>query len=175
VKYPVFALLGIGLVGSGCFNPHIKEGGFACSGAQDGQCPTGYFCINKICVSNPNAAPGPGVGGGGGVTVDMSIAPDLAMSPQMSMPDLSRPGVAVDMARPVVVADMARPPADMAKPVNTCSHGICKTGAALDPTCDPCVNTVCNSDATCCDSTFGLWDSICVGEAKKCTPLPPGC
>lgn len=45
----------------------------------------------------------------------------------------------------------------------SCGHELCDTGAPLDPTCDPCVETVCAQDAFCCESA---WDSICVIEAQ---------
>lgn len=42
----------------------------------------------------------------------------------------------------------------------SCAHGLCDSddGAPLDPSCDPCVQTVCNVDATCCSSA---WDDLC--------------
>lgn len=43
-----------------------------------------------------------------------------------------------------------------------CAHGLCYSGAALTPACDPCVATVCASDAYCCSTS---WDSTCIGEA----------
>jgi hypothetical protein len=46
---------------------------------------------------------------------------------------------------------------------SSCAHELCDTGAPLDPTCDPCVETVCAQDGFCCESA---WDSICVIEAQ---------
>lgn len=43
-----------------------------------------------------------------------------------------------------------------------CLHPLNETGPALDPACSVCVETVCNSDSFCCNSS---WDGICVGEA----------
>jgi len=44
----------------------------------------------------------------------------------------------------------------------TCDHGFCVNGPALDPACDPCVDTVCLLDAFCCATA---WDATCIGEA----------
>jgi hypothetical protein len=46
---------------------------------------------------------------------------------------------------------------------DSCAHGLCFTGPALDPTCSECVATVCSFDSYCC-TTF--WDGICVQEAQ---------
>ena len=43
-----------------------------------------------------------------------------------------------------------------------CVHSPCVTGVSLASGCDPCVTTLCTSDAFCCNST---WDSMCVTEA----------
>ena len=47
--------------------------------------------------------------------------------------------------------------------VSSCqpAHPTCETGVALAPTCDDCVDQICNVDPYCC-ATY--WDSICVGE-----------
>ncbi|WP_152629961.1 hypothetical protein [Haliangium ochraceum] len=57
-----------------------------------------------------------------------------------------------------------------------CEHGLCETGAPLDPTCDDCAQTVCDADSFCCEVA---WDGICVGLAEslcgiECT-APPEC
>jgi secreted trypsin-like serine protease len=45
-----------------------------------------------------------------------------------------------------------------------CKHDVCTAGKRLDPACaDPCVATVCASDAYCCTST---WDAQCTVEAS---------
>ncbi len=46
---------------------------------------------------------------------------------------------------------------------DACAHGVCFTGPALDPSCSPCVETVCAADAFCCEVE---WDSLCVQEAQ---------
>jgi hypothetical protein len=45
----------------------------------------------------------------------------------------------------------------------SCAHPLCDTGEPLDPTCDSCVETVCEQDPFCCQSG---WDAICVIEAQ---------
>jgi hypothetical protein len=168
VKYPIFSLLGIVLVGSSCFNPHIKEGGFGCTGTGAGQCPAGYFCVSNVCVDNPNAVPpGGGVGGVGGNDMSIAMSTDMAGAPPMSTMDLSRQVAAVDMAQPIASVDMANPPPppDMAKGGSMCAHSPCTTGAALKATCSDCVYQFCNDglfgDPTCCSNK---WNSFCVSE-----------
>ena len=43
-------------------------------------------------------------------------------------------------------------------------HDICASGEALDPSCDPCVTTLCAADAYCCSTT---WDEQCVSEVSQ--------
>lgn len=61
-----------------------------------------------------------------------------------------------------------------APPQGSCAHDLCTASLGyLDMGCDPsgCVTNVCNADSFCCDSSFGDWDSICVGEvAQYCPP-----
>jgi hypothetical protein len=44
-----------------------------------------------------------------------------------------------------------------------CPHDRCVVGAALDPTCDWCVEDICSLDPYCCDTS---WDSTCVEEVR---------
>jgi hypothetical protein len=44
----------------------------------------------------------------------------------------------------------------------SCEHGSCETGGPLDPSCDPCSESVCAVDSYCCCVE---WDSLCVTEA----------
>ncbi len=58
-------------------------------------------------------------------------------------------------------------------PPPTCDHPVCEAGTALDPSCDPCAQTVCEADAFCC-TTF--WDRVCVQEAEElCGVTCEGC
>jgi hypothetical protein len=41
----------------------------------------------------------------------------------------------------------------------SCTHSYCVTGEALNPSCDPCVRTVCSSISSCCS---GSWTADCV-------------
>jgi hypothetical protein len=45
-----------------------------------------------------------------------------------------------------------------------CAHDLCEAGAALDPTCDPCVEAVCLNEPGCCDSD---WGPSCVARAEQ--------
>jgi hypothetical protein len=44
-----------------------------------------------------------------------------------------------------------------------CSHDKCYAGEALNPTCDPCVASICQQTGYCCTSK---WDNICVDKVK---------
>jgi V8-like Glu-specific endopeptidase len=44
---------------------------------------------------------------------------------------------------------------------NSCVHGICTAGAALQSDCDPCATQICAQDPFCCTNN---WDRICVRE-----------
>lgn len=56
--------------------------------------------------------------------------------------------------------------------VTTCAHFLCSTGAALDPTCHPCVASICAADPSCC--TDG-WSQACLDAvASTCSfSCPP--
>lgn len=45
-----------------------------------------------------------------------------------------------------------------------CSHNSCATGGKLVASCDPCVSSICATDAFCCANS---WDNGCVGEVKS--------
>jgi hypothetical protein len=56
---------------------------------------------------------------------------------------------------------------------STCAHDRCEKGAALDPTCDPCVAQVCAADPYCC--TNG-WNFYCVMQVQSvCNESCVGC
>ncbi|MBW2457065.1 MAG: hypothetical protein JRI68_21295, partial [Deltaproteobacteria bacterium] len=48
-------------------------------------------------------------------------------------------------------------------PTEGCSHDLCETGAALDPTCDPCVSQIGQADSYCTES---FWDALCVEQVE---------
>ena len=100
VRWTFFAacLLGLALGAAGCFNPDVKNGGFACSTTDNPPCPKGFFCVNGLCEDHPGGSgdvadlatgtggnggsAGGGGGGGGTTTFDMAHAPfDLATPP----------------------------------------------------------------------------------------------
>lgn len=61
-----------------------------------------------------------------------------------------------------------------------CSHSYCAVGAALSPSCDPCVQAVCADPDTkyCCDPNAGLgWNASCVAQTHNLcnVPLGAGC
>jgi hypothetical protein len=168
VKYRVIALFGIAFVSvvgaGGCFNPNIRNGGFACNGTQDGQCPTGFTCVNGLCTNNPGA-------------VVNNPPRDLAMSLAV---DMAMTTMNVDMAHTMMSSDLAMstppdmtklpPPPDMAK--SACAHDYCATGVALNASCDPCVNAICAADSYCCRKQ---WDSICVDQVLSYCDLSQQC
>jgi hypothetical protein len=56
--------------------------------------------------------------------------------------------------------------------IEDCSHDLCSVGEPLAPTCDPCVEAVCASNAECCTTS---WDQECVDQADalcglQCAP-----
>jgi hypothetical protein len=48
----------------------------------------------------------------------------------------------------------------------TCAHDPCAAGAGLDPSCDPCVKALCDTDSFCCEMQ---WDEQCVTAATQCS------
>ena len=58
-------------------------------------------------------------------------------------------------------------PNECPQPEPGCAHDLCETGVALDPSCDPCVEVICDDcdvcavDAFCCENE---WDVFCVEE-----------
>jgi hypothetical protein len=147
------------LVAGGCFNPRVKNGGFACSGSDDGQCPSGYYCVSGYCLDTPNGlAPG---GSGGGNGQDLSQGPVRDLSSVVE--DMSQLQ-SIDMAQGGNIADMTQPVQDMTSSTgNSCAHSYCTTGTALDSSCDPCVKAICNHYKNCCNSS---WIQYCVDDVK---------
>ena len=116
VKLAAFATVVFVFAVTGCYSPKVQSGGFACSATDDPPCPSGFFCVNGLCVDHPGGAGGGGVGGGGGTTdgdMSMSLPADMAMS---SM-------------------DMAKGPGDMAHASTDMACFDFGHGCNSDPTC----------------------------------------
>jgi V8-like Glu-specific endopeptidase len=64
---------------------------------------------------------------------------------------------------PTSPATPPMPPGGTTPAPTACAHPADTGGAALSPSCDPTVATVCQNDSFCCDVR---WDWICVGEAR---------
>ena len=152
---------------AGCYQPKLKNFGFACDSSAPKPCPDGYFCRSGFCDDGTGGSPpasggngsdqdmamssGGGGGGGGGGSAGGGGgggggSDDMAVSVQ-------------DMAQPV--QDLAKP-ADMAK-TSTCSHDECTSGSALTKSCSACATAVCNKDSYCCSVQ---WDSLCIGDVN---------
>jgi hypothetical protein len=92
MRWAVLAICVLGLATSGCFNPKVASGGFACVPTDDPPCPTGFFCVNGLCVDHPGPDGAVDMSAGGaldfaGASLDMSTT-DMASS----MPDLAMGG-----------------------------------------------------------------------------------
>jgi hypothetical protein len=156
------------LVAAGCFNPSVKNGGFLCSGPEDGQCPTGFFCVNGVCLDSPNGNPGNGGSGTTGRDMMSSSNEDLSGA----VVDMTM-GASNDMARTMSVPDMARPRMDMALSTgNSCAHSYCTVGAKLAKSCDPCVTTICAKYSNCCTTS---WIDKCVADVNTLCSSPAHC
>src|SRR5690349_883609 len=99
-------LLGLG----GCWSPHVKNFGFACSPTDRNGCPVGFQCLNGYCDDGSGGA-NPGTSGNHAVDMSLaSAAADMAQSTapadlaQASQPDLSRP--VADMSKPATPPDL---------------------------------------------------------------------
>ena len=171
VKTSVCTLAVSFVVAAGCFNPSIKNGGFLCSGPQDGQCPAGYYCVGGVCLDSPNGGGG-GNGGSGPTHYDMTPIPTGDLSAVVVDMTMSAPD---DMALTSSMPDMARPRMDMASSTgNNCAHSYCTVGAKLNASCDPCVATICSQSnwPTCCNNS---WTSKCVGDVNTLCSAPAHC
>jgi hypothetical protein len=84
---------------TGCYKPKVQSGGFACSTTDNPPCPSGFYCVNGLCVDTPGGGGGggggSGGGGGGGTVVDMSTP---AGGGDMSMPAGDMAHSSTDMA-----------------------------------------------------------------------------
>ena len=130
MRLAVFAALLSVFAITGCYSPKVQSGGFSCAATDNPPCPSGFFCVNGLCVDHPGA--GGGGGGGGGATGDMAMSMmpgDMAMS------------LASDMAKSP--ADLAMGPSDMSclpYPYQcngdpTCCAKCCVGGCALAGNC----------------------------------------
>lgn len=50
---------------------------------------------------------------------------------------------------------------------DTCAHDLCIVGELLDPSCDPCVDEICQNDDYCCTVE---WDTYCLLDAISTCP-----
>ncbi len=77
MRLALFVLLFSVCAVTGCYNPHVQSGGFACAATDNPPCPSGFFCVSGLCVDHPS-----GGGGGGAATGDMamSTATDMSMA-----------------------------------------------------------------------------------------------
>lgn len=134
-------VLGLSLVAAGCYDPQVKSGGFACSVNDPDPCPTGFQCVNGLCVDGNgnvggNGGAGGSVGGNGGGDLAISRG-DLASS--TGNHDFG--GHAGDMAgKPG--ADLATQPADLAQPP------MCKQSGDF-----------CSKNSDCCSNDC-IWDIL---------------
>jgi hypothetical protein len=83
----VLAVCALGLATSGCFNPKVASGGFACAPSDDPPCPSGFYCVNGLCLDHPGTE-------GGGANDLSSGGDDFTPPgpPDMTSSDLSHPG-----------------------------------------------------------------------------------
>jgi hypothetical protein len=130
VRLAVFATLLSVFAITGCYSPKVQSGGFACAATDNPPCPSGFFCVNGLCIDHPGG--GGGGGGGGG------LSDDLAMS---MMPGDMTMSTNADMSKPP--ADLAMGPADMSclpypyqcNSDPTCCAKCCVGGCALAGNC----------------------------------------
>jgi hypothetical protein len=63
-------------------------------------------------------------------------------------------------------------------PCETCAHDKCSVGAALDPTCSPCVDSFCGfagSTYEYCCTAGGMWDQACIDAIPQYCTKPYWC
>jgi hypothetical protein len=91
-------LLVLGFLVAGCFSPKVQSGGFTCQANDNPACPSGFQCVDGVCVDHPGGGPG------GPADQAMSSMDDMTQPADLLMP--------ADMSKP---ADMATLPQDMTK------------------------------------------------------------
>lgn len=100
VRWTVLTACLLGL--AGCFNPTVKDGGFACSSTDTPPCPSGFFCVSGYCVKNPGQTVAP-------ADLAMASAPGDLASSGGGGSDFSSSTMPQDLAQPPG-ADLATPP-----------------------------------------------------------------
>lgn len=117
-------------------------------------------CADEVCMAQPACCEGSPPGWGGSCTVlaqmtcgaDPCITAVCAMDPTCCTDNWTQ--ACIDLAK---------------TECNTqcdCAHNICEgdqPGDPLTPTCNPCVEAVCEVDPYCCSDD---WDGYCVGEVE---------
>ncbi len=118
VRWAVLTACVLGLVG--CYNPSVKDGGFLCSPSDNPPCPSGFSCVDGVCVNHP------------GVTVTHDMA--MTSGTQQDFATAAGP----DLAQSVSVDFAVVPAADMAQSGGSCG----KQGDICLKNSD-CCNNVC--------------------------------
>lgn len=97
VRWSVLAACVFGLALAGCWNPKVGNGGFACAPMDNPPCPTGYYCVDGLCLDHPGPAVTSGgdmASGTGGNGADFATTPvDMAGADLSSQPgDMAQSG-----------------------------------------------------------------------------------
>jgi len=150
-----------------CFNPTVRDGGYACDATQQLACPDGFYCVNGLCRSSPAAAGGAAGSGGASGSQDAGAGGSGGSAGGSAGGGGTGGGGGnannglTDMAMSMPTPDMAQAPVPDMAHAPSCAHDICLSGVALDSSCDPCVTQICAVDSYCCHTK---WSSLCVQE-----------
>lgn len=143
-------LTAVGLIGAGCYQPKIGDGGFKCSGAKN-TCPSGFKCDLASLTCRKGAVPVKDAGGGDG---DASQVMDAPKETSADLPsDVG--GADADAGACLTPKNICVPPDAGA------SGGIC------DPTCQ----TECGCREKC--TLNGIGDIACTAQ-RNGGPKPVG-
>jgi hypothetical protein len=146
-----------------CDAQHEKCGAASGSGCDEGWTAcVSVLATEGACGSGPNNGEGGSGGGGGGCTHDaceVGDAMDATCSACVtSVCDLD--AFCCESAWDEFCVQKAQSVASCGcAPVETCEHSECTAGAALDPDCSSCAQSVCDQDGFCCTTE---WDGTCV-------------